>query len=234
MIITMKIIDIHNHMMPYVDDGAREIDTTKKMIEECSIQGIGSVFLTPHVNSSVSKANRETHIKMFLKIKEIANKVKLNVYLGAEIFISDKIPNLDFKKFVMGDSNALLVEFSTYYSSPIIDICHDLIKKGFKVIVAHIERYNYLELDDLYELKNMGVYIQVNASSVLKNMIFKKNKSLLYIKRGLVDFIASDSHNITNRPQNLKIAYKKIEKSISKKVAKELFFENQSKILIKS
>ena len=180
-IIIMKIIDIHNHMMPYVDDGANDIEVTKKMIQECSLQDINTVFLTPHKIHQF-QGNREKYKNIF-RNKRIC-KVNVDVFLGAGIYILDKIPQINFDDFVMGNSKALLIEFSTYHICPIVDVCHDLIKRII-IILAHVERYEYLTLEDLIELKSMGVLIQINSKSLLKSFILK-NKSIFYIKNLLI------------------------------------------------
>ena len=153
--------------MPFVDDGSKDLSMTSLLFQKAQEQGIKTIFLTPHVNSSVSRYPKSKHNELFPILKNLAKKYNIDVFLGAEIYIPFRLPNLDFSKYTMGDSNFLLIEFSTYSSSPIIDHCFSLIKKGFKVIIAHIERYEYLELNDIKELRELGVFTQVNASSVI-------------------------------------------------------------------
>ena len=228
-----KMIDIHNHMIYGVDDGSSNIEITKKMIKDCYEQGIKSVFLTPHVNSSVSFSSREEHIKKYLEIKKIALEYDIDLHLGAEIYVSFKIPEIDFKKYTMGKSNVLLIEFSPINKTPICDLVYELMKKNFVVIVAHIERYNYLSFEDFIELKQMGAYLQVNASTVMRKGKSKtKDKIMNLIKYELIDFIASDSHNNENRSNKMKLAYDIIKKRFSKEKAMKLFYINQSEILM--
>ena len=231
-IMNMILIDIHNHSMPYVDDGSKDSNMTFEMLSESKKQGVSKIIFTPHVNSSVTKSNRTKHIEVFNKLKLLESKLDMNFFLGAEIYIPFRIPDINFADYTMGDSKYLLLEFSTISETPITDHCYNLIKKGYKIIIAHIERYNYLNFEDINELKSMGVYIQVNSSSFLntKNKNSKKI-AITLLKSNLIDFIATDTHNITSRKPNLKEAYNKVRKLVGKIRADKIFFINPSKIL---
>lgn len=228
----IKIIDIHNHILYDVDDGSKDLETSIKMLDMCKKQDINKIILTPHVNSSVSKKSREEHKKTFSILENIAFQKGITLYLGSEIYISEKLPNLDFSKFTMGRKNYLLLEFSVYNPSPIADIIHAFKVRGYKTIIAHIERYNYLDIDDYNEFKSMGALFQINSSSIennRKNKYYKKTIKLL--KMGYVDFVASDCHNLDSRPQNLRFAYDKAIRIVGIDETKKIFYENQVKYL---
>lgn len=227
------MIDIHNHLMFNVDDGSKDQIMSEKLLLEYQKQGIKTIFLTPHVNSSVTKASREEQKRIFIKMKEMAKKFNLKLYLGAEIYISFRIPEINFKDHVMGKSNYLLLEFSTYHKTLINDHVYNLMQRGFKVILAHVERYDYLSEDDLNELKRSGALFQVNCSSILKigNKSYSK-KAWRLLKRDLIDFVATDTHNITSRPPRLKEAFDLLAKKIGINKATDLVMNNQNKYLI--
>ena len=234
-VMKMTLIDIHNHSLYQVDDGSQDINMSLLMLNQCIEQGISKVILTPHVNSSVTKANKEKHDQNFYELKQAAKNLNIDIYLGAEIYLSDNNYEIEFDKYTMNEKKVLLVEFSTMYETTIIELCHNLLIKGYSIIIAHVERYNYLSYEDLLELKNMGVYFQVNSSTILRKWNSKTlRKCKKMIKEGLIDFIASDMHNITNRKNNLKDAYRKIRKWFGKKKAKEIFNLNQEKLLFKN
>lgn len=226
------MIDIHTHFMYGVDDGSKNIIMTRELLSISSFQGVKMLFLTPHVNSSVSKQKLNEYNEKFIEISKIADSFGIKCFLGAEIYISFRIPNIDFEKHVMGQSNALLIEFSTFLETPILDHAYNLIKKGFKIIIAHVERYEYLSFNDIVDLKKMGVFLQVNASSLIKKGKSKHLKRAWdYIKNDLVDFVASDSHNISSRRPNMNAAYKLVKKKLGEKRAKDLFYNNALKNL---
>jgi protein-tyrosine phosphatase len=227
-----KMIDIHTHIMYGVDDGSKDLNMTKEMLSMSISQGVNVIFLTPHINSSLSEEKFNEYKKRFNEISLLANSFGIECYLGAEIYISFRLPDIDFKKYVMGKSNALLIEFSTIIQNQVLDHSYNLIKKGFKVIVAHVERYDYLSINDIVDLKNMGALIQVNASSLIKRGKSKHiNRAWKYIRNNLVDFVASDSHNVTSRIPNMNKAHSILTKKISKEKVNDLFFKNALKYI---
>lgn len=228
----VRMIDIHSHLMYDVDDGSKNLLMTKKMLELYKKEGINSVFLTPHVNSPVSRSTREDHYEKYKIIRKLALDYNIDVFLGAEIYISFRLPQIDFSKYTMGNSKFLLLEFSTQFDTPIYEHCYNLIKRGYKIIIAHVERYPYLSLEEIMELKNIGVLFQINSSSILKSFNSKTKKHVKkLLKENLIDFVASDSHNLTNRTPNLLSAKKVIEKFLNKEISEDLFLNNQLKLL---
>ena len=229
------MIDIHTHFMYGVDDGSKDLKMTKELFSISYSQGTKIIFMTPHVNSSLSVEQEKEFKYKFNEISVLAKTFDIKCYLGAEIYISFRLPKIDFTKHVMGKSKSLLVEFSTFLETPVLDHSYNLMKKGFKVIIAHIERYEYININDLIMLKQMGVYIQVNASSLIKKGKSKHLKRAWeYIKNDLVDFVASDSHNISTRKPNLRNAYLLVKNKIGINKANDLFNNNAYKLLIEN
>jgi protein-tyrosine phosphatase len=193
------MIDIHNHSLFGVDDGAKDLAMSLAMIQQAISVGIKKIYLTPHVNGSAQKASRETHVKHFEILKEAAKDLPIELELWAEIYIGQSLPKLNWNDYVV-HNNYLLVEFSPVVEAPIMDLCYNLTKKGYRVVLAHIERYGYLAIEDLYELKDIGVTLQVNASSLLgKGQWFHALRAKKYNKLELIDVVASDSHDNIKR-----------------------------------
>jgi protein-tyrosine phosphatase len=193
------MIDIHNHSLFGVDDGAKDLAMSLAMIQQAISVGIKKIYLTPHVNGSAQKASRETHLKHYQILKDAAKDLPIELELWAEIYIGQSLPKLKWDDYVV-HSNYLLVEFSPVIESPIVDLCYNLTKKGYKVVLAHVERYGYLPLEDLYELKDIGVTLQINSSSLLgKGQWFHSLRARKYIKLELIDVVASDSHDNIKR-----------------------------------
>ena len=227
------MIDIHTHIMYEVDDGSKNLEMTREMLLMSSSQGVKVIFLTPHVNSLISEEKFKEFKDKLNKISFLATKYGLKCFLGAEIYISHRIPNINLNNHTMGNKKVLLLEFSTYLETQVLDHTFNLIKKGYKIILAHVERYDYLSLNDILELKNMGAYLQVNASSVIKKGKSKPSKrAWRYLRKNLIDFIASDSHNISSRPQNMKEAFNILVKKIGIEKSNDLFSNNASRLLL--
>ena len=117
----------------------------------------------------------------------------------------------------------------------------NLLRLGITPVVAHIERYHCLENDEkrVRELVNMGCYMQINSSSVLKPKLFgdkykfMKKRAHFFLDRKLVHFVASDMHNLGPRPPYMQEAYQIISKKYGSSYAEQLFRENQE-ILLRS
>ena len=139
----------------------------------------------------------------------------------------------------LADTDYVLVEFP--YEMRYKEIhraLNKIILLGLTPVVAHVERYNDVDEKGVQEFINMGVYIQVNAASVLKpKLIGDKHKSYKkrakkYLDEDLVHFIASDMHNMDSRRTYMKEAYDIIEKKYGPTIAYELFEKNQEKLLM--
>ena len=130
----------------------------------------------------------------------------------------------------MNNQKYLLLEFSYTNEIDISEIVFSCKLKGYVPIIAHIERYEYVGIEEANDIVEAGGLIQVNASSVIGKhggKIKKKVKKL--IKNNLVSFIASDIHS--NRKNYMQKAYKYITKKYGEELANNLFFTNASKII---
>ena len=189
------MFDIHCHILPGVDDGAKDIDVSKGLIKQEIDNGVKYICLTPHQNSR--NLNKEGLIEVFNNLKkEIGDEI--NLFLGCELYYYDSmIRDLkDGKILTMNNSKYVLVEFSTRLETPISDILYDIKVNGYIPIIAHIERYSYLTLKDYDEISKYAL-IQVNSKS-LSDKYYKKQMKYLF-KNKLVSFIASDCHNLDRR-----------------------------------
>lgn len=133
-----------------------------------------------------------------------------------------------------------MIEFSM--STPYKEIhsaLSNVLRLGLTPVVAHIERYHCLENDEkrVRELINMGCYMQINSSSVLKPKLFgdkykfMKKRAQFFLDHDLVHFVASDMHNLASRPPYLKEAYDIIAKKYGESYAEQIFRKNQEILL---
>lgn len=211
----MIMIDCHNHILFEVDDGSKSLQMSLDMLKLSASQGVSTIVLTPHINASESKVSRETHFDQYEILKKCAKDIPIELILGSELYIGQRLPKINFDSLVYGPKKTLLIEFSPFIETPIIDHTFNLLKKGYQVIVAHVERYNYLSLNDINELKQMGAILQVNTSSVLKTgHRMHVKKGLEYIKKNLIDLVSTDAHNLLRRPPNLLKARKALIKLV--------------------
>lgn len=233
------MIDMHNHILFGVDDGAKTIQDSMALINYEIKNGVSSIVLTPHFNKSCVEVDMDIVMQNYLILKKTAENEKINVklYLGNEIYFgSDFYEVLEKKTFrTLAGSDYMLIEFNVI-SLPknIAEMCYEARIKGYIPIIAHVERYKKL-YDDRSLLENVlkeGALMQVNASTLLnmENKEYCKFADFL-LKRKLISFVASDVHNINTRGFYLHEAYKIVKKNYGDFYADKIFHLNQLKVL---
>lgn len=225
------MIDIHSHVIFDVDDGACDIGQSIEIIKEMISVGVTDLICTPHYRLKMfetSKEKVETNFNVLSK-KVAELNLNINLYLGREIYFNKSIYK-ELELFKINNNKIILIEFSYTNNPEIEEVLYNIKRLGFKVIIAHIERYEYLSFDDIVNLKSKNVYIQINASTIVgRNGSKERKKAFKLIKAGVVDFIASDIHY--NRTNYLKEAYDIINKKFGKEMCEKLFNQN-AKFLI--
>jgi protein-tyrosine phosphatase len=222
------MIDIHTHLLPFVDDGVRDYDESIEIISDMASQGVKHIFLTPHyyrLRNYVS--TYDENLTIFNELKEKVKDAGLSVhlYLGNEIkYTSDSLRDISNQLVKPLMNHTYLIEFSVDESVyDISEAIHNMTAKKYRPIIAHIERYQKLDqIDDVRVIKKLGALIQVNVSSLL-GLRGSKTKRWIkkLIKNSLVDFIATDTHML--RKDLMLQGYRYVEKKFSKDMAEKLF-----------
>lgn len=212
------MIDIHSHIIPEIDDGSPSIAESLKMLASEVAEGVDTVIATPHHNILRNYMSSPKEIQeKFSELKAEAEKAGLPVklLLGQEIFFStveDVVSMLDKGELLtLAGTKNVLLEFSfTNRPHHIVDAMYPFFAHGYQVIIAHIERYEWMTEELAIELKEEGCMIQINAGSVLGNNGKQaKNLCKSLLKCGVVDFVASDVHAF--RSPHLQDALKKVK-----------------------
>ena len=195
--------DIHSHFIPGIDDGSPDMETTISLIKEMQGLGFKKVITTPHVMSDFYKNTSDiilkglTDIRSELKVQNI----NMEIEAAAEYYIDyDFEQKIGKEKFLTFGDNYILVELS-FMEAPknLFDIIFKLQLEGYKVVLAHPERYAFFSMDDYEELVNRGVLLQINWLSIIgyySPQIEQKTKDL--IAADMVSFIGSDCHNMNH------------------------------------
>lgn len=191
--------DYHSHILPGVDDGVQTMDESLEILRLYEKQGVKSVWLTPHVMEDIPNAT--THLKeRFAELQATyTGNVKLN--LAAE----NMLDNLFEERLAQNDllplgenGDHLLVE--TSYFNPPMGLKNILLRikaKGYYPVLAHPERYVYMDKAYYRELKGMGVKFQMNLFSSLG--LYGKEiqrKSVLLQKDSMYDYTGTDLHRL--------------------------------------
>ncbi len=165
--------DMHSHLIPGIDDGSPDMDTSIQLIEGLRDAGYEKLITTPHLMFDLYPNNRQIITRGYEKLKAELEKRKINIELraAAEYFLDDHFDNLllqDEPLLTIKD-NMVLVEFS-FASAPFDykEKIFNLQMKGYKPILAHPERYAYFhQKPEIYEeLRNAGCLFQVNILSL--------------------------------------------------------------------
>lgn len=222
--------DLHSHFLPGVDDGSKDLETTKRMLSNAATNGVTDIIFTPHfILDSQFMSSKSQNQKKFLPIKKLAKEeYGINVYLGNEVYCNNDMLELYKKKKIktLNDSRYMLIEIPMYSKmNNIKSIFFELISNGIVPILAHPERYTayYNDLDFFLELRSMGVFMQMNASSLIGGYgLHAKKMVKKLLKANLISFIGSDVHTDHEKKYN---ELSKIEKKLKKIVGEEKFYD---------
>lgn len=229
------LVDIHCHILPGVDDGAPDMETSRAMIRDAYEQGVRYIIATPHYRPEMFEPSMKKVIRVYHELRDYAEEVGIGLRLGCEYYRNEQmIRHLDKKlRPTMLGSRYVLTEFSTNDSFVTVrNYIYELITKGYRPIVAHVERYFCCqEPERIQKLKKLGAQIQINADSVLgyEGHTIKKFCADL-MKDDLVDFIGSDAHNLEGRKMNLGKCATYVRKKMGQDYAEEIFVDNPRRI----
>lgn len=225
--------DIHCHILPDVDDGGCKLSESLRLLKDMYANGVDKVVLTPHCYDGERKNTPELLVKNFNEFKaQVKNAgIETTLYLGEEIEFTNEFYRNSNEFLTLANGKALLLEFPSAQNSDVIDNVYNIAAMGFKPIVAHIERYgNLFNEESIKELKSAGGLVQINAGTILKKHgATAYKKCIKLIKKGLVDFIASDMHKF--RISSLKEARDVIVKKCGIDAADALFYKNAEEII---
>lgn len=237
------MIDIHTHILPGMDDGARNTEESTKLVEALYYQGISLIVLTPHFYPH--RESLESFLCRREKSYELIRKHYINIdfnlsvefVVASETLLSENLLwNDDISELCMGDTNYLLLElpFTKEWSHRVYKMIEGLMGKfGIRPIIAHIERYPAINRraereDILKNLSDIGCMFQIDTDSVTN--IRTRHSMLKLIKSGWVDFVGSDCHDTTVR----KPQFDKFNEIIQKKLGQEYLYnfeKNAKKVL---
>jgi protein-tyrosine phosphatase len=209
--------DIHTHIIPFVDDGSPDLETSVNMIKHEIDIGVTEIICTPHHIYHRYEATVEVIKERFNFLKEEVERLNLPIklYLGQEICYSHREDIIAMLKkgelLTLNNTNRVLLEFSfTREPEDILDIIYNFNVNGYEVIIAHVERYEWMDYNKVLALRNEGALIQINSNSYLGLTTWKEKRFVKkLLKHNLVDFVASDTHSF--RPSTLDKSYKKIK-----------------------
>lgn len=227
----MASIDIHSHILYGIDDGSKSIEESINIIKEHIKMGFTDIVVTPHYienskyeTNNIDKENILKNLKQELKKQNI----NINLYLGNEVFVNNNLEELLKKKEIatINNSKYLLIEFPMNEKpKDINNIIYELKIKGIIPIIAHPERYDYVEKNPnlVLEWIEEGALLQSNYGSIIGVYGSGPQKTIKkLLKKDLIDFLATDIHYPNNK---IYLNMDKIRKKLKKLITEERFIE---------
>ena len=229
------MIDFHSHILPQIDDGSINIQETINMLEEAKQAGFTKIISTSHYIENYYESNESERKDLLEQIKK--ENIELELYLGSEIYISENMINEIEEKKASTINNTKYVLFELPMRNETIlakEMIYRLVEKNYVPIIAHPERYNYVQenIEYVKELSEMGALFQANYGSIIGLYGSKAGKTLKkLLKENLISFFGSDSH----REEQIYIYIPKILKKLRKIISDDKILElteiNPQKVL---
>lgn len=202
-----NFVDYHCHILPGVDDGVADMATSLEILRRYEELGVSTVWFTPHVmedmpnTTEALKARFEELMEAYTKEVNDGNRRALVLHLAAEYMLDDGFEERLERKDILtlGTRDQVLVETSCY--NPPINMVErlNLIKsKGYYPVLAHPERYMYMDKKDYKQLKDMGIRFQLNLGSLSNGYgSLVKKKALKMLKDGWYQYRGTDCHRMS-------------------------------------
>ncbi len=195
--------DIHSHLIPGIDDGSPDLATTISLVQQMQKLGFSKLITTPHIMSDFYKNTSQIILQ---GLADVQAELKLrNIYMqieaSAEYYVDyDFEQKIGREKFLTFNNNYILIELS-FAERPrnLFDIIFKLQLEGYKVILAHPERYDYFQLKDYLDLVDRAVLFQINLLSLIGYYSPRaQDKAEYLIAKNMVSFIGTDCHNMNH------------------------------------
>lgn len=199
------MIDLHNHLIPGVDDGAADAAEARAGVEAMAAQGVDRLVCTPHVNGSLTREPRLLAERLaeldagWAALQEAARGgPAVQLGRGAEVMLDTPEPDLSDPRLRLAGTRFVLVEFPFMNVPPNgQNALFELAMRGWRPILAHPERYANARADlhDAGEWRRVGAVLQVNAGSLI-GRYGKQAETLAWgmLERGWADLLGSDYH----------------------------------------
>lgn len=226
-----RICDMHSHVLPEMDDGAKSIDMSLEMLRREKADGVNTVCATPHFyrhNESIASfVSRRKY--SYESLMTAADKGNIpGIVLGAEVYFTPSLaqePDID--KLFIGDTEFILIELPyQQLSRSLINSFYDFYNMcNCKIIIAHVERYlQFTDFESISQIMLPGVVGQVNCGSLFDFTSLRNVRKL--VRSGYVSLLGTDCHNISSRVPNMAAGIKKASSKLGKGFAEQCFMNS--------
>ena len=213
------MIDFHTHLLPSVDDGARNVKESISLLRQLGDQGVTVAYATPHFY-----AGSDSPARFFERREKAAEAVRLAaqdrsfpaVRLGAEVAYFSGISDAEVTSDMRLEGTDLLLlempssEWTDYMIGELIALVH---RPALRVLLAHVERYlPYVGKKNLLRLRENGFLMQMNVQTILEP--WKARNAAWLVREGVAQILSSDCHGVHRRPPMLELACKRLDRRL--------------------
>ncbi|WP_372836061.1 tyrosine-protein phosphatase [Pontibacterium sp.] len=235
------MIDLHSHLLPGLDDGARTLSESLQLARIAVADGIEHMTLTPHIHPGRYENDISTIQPIFEAFQQALKDefIPLTVSMAGEVRLSAEVLMLVAENKVpflgrWDDKNVMLLEFPHSHIPPGSDkLVRWLLDRNILPMIAHPERNKDIvrDLDMIFPFVEMGCLFQLTAMSVVGRFgMGGRQRALEFLQRGWATVIATDAHNIEYRPPVLSESYIAAQAIIGENAANDLVYGNPRKI----
>lgn len=222
------MVDLHCHILPGIDDGAKTIHDSVDLMQREIHDGVDMIAMTPHYyghKRTIDEFIRQREKSYQTLAEELKREnILIRIVLGAEVYFTPTfLKRPDKSSLCYRGTQYMLIEFPTEgYYDWIPNAIYQLGLEQIVPVIAHIERYPFIQSkpERLNELVDAGAIIQTNAESLTH--ILGRHKLLDSISEGLIHLIATDTHSINRRPPMLGKAMEIVKRKLGAQKAQEL------------
>lgn len=232
------MIDMHSHILPNIDDGARSIEETLNLMKEAEEAGFEAIISTSHYMEGYYETDtleREVWIKLIYE--KLQQDSELKLYLGNEIFLSENIISLleQGKASTINDTSYVLFEMPLNVEPfNLYNVMYEMMQYKIVPILAHPERYTFVQQDPelIYDLIEKGVLMQANYASII-GYYGKKAQMMVqkFLENNMIHFLGSDVHRANTIYPKIPQILTKIAEIVGEQKLEELTTINPKLVL---
>ena len=192
-------VDFHSHLLPGLDDGSRSIEDTEMLLSEFNNLGVKRIITTPHIMHDTYRNSKDTILPALERVKASLT-LPITIDAAAEYYLDEElIKKVECEEPLLTFGDKMLLFETNYLTEPfqLKDFIFKATTQGYKLVMAHPERYQYMSLRKAEELRDRGVLFQVNLLSFIG--FYMKPVQVMaqkLVEQKWVDGLGSDCHNL--------------------------------------
>lgn len=226
----MSVIDFHSHILPGIDDGSRNVETSMAMLRMCREHGVDIMVATPHFYADSNRVerfveNRQNAYDQVMSRIVAENADVPQIMMGAEVAFFDGISRAErVDALTIEGTDIMLLEmpFVTWSDSVVHEVRDLIEKRHFHIILAHIERFLKIPGNKSYveQVLRLPVTVQVNAETLMD--FRQKGRMIKMFRNGTAHIIGSDCHGMHHRMPNLWLGREALDKKLGEDFLKSM------------